>query len=61
MIDPQADFNAVGAPVTHGTCSVCGTKLYRMGRTPAHEGLQAPEKKHDIVKGQNPSDVKKKK
>lgn len=41
MQEPQAEFNAVGAPVTRGLCAVCGTKLYRMGRTEAHEGLQA--------------------
>lgn len=41
--DPQAEFNAVGAPVTKGTCSVCGTKVYRMGNTPAHEGLEKPK------------------
>jgi DNA topoisomerase I len=46
MQEPQAEFNAVGAPVTRGQCPVCGTKLYRMGRTEAHEGLQAvPRKK----------------
>ena len=39
MKDPVAQFNAKGSPVTIGTCPVCGTKLYRMGRTPAHEGL----------------------
>jgi DNA topoisomerase-1 len=43
--DPQAAFNAALAPVTHGICGVCGTKLYRIGRTPAHEGLPVPEKK----------------
>ena len=41
--DPQAEFNAVGAPVTKGTCSICGTKVYRMGNTPAHEGLEKPK------------------
>ncbi len=41
--DPVADYNAVGAPVTKGTCSVCGTKVYRMGRTEAHEGLPKPK------------------
>jgi len=41
--DPVPDFNAVGAPVTRGTCSVCGTRLFRMGRTPQHEGLTPPE------------------
>jgi DNA topoisomerase-1 len=51
---PVADFNAVGAPVTTGTCSVCGTKVYRMGRTEAHEGLPEPEvtrKKKEVRKG----------
>jgi DNA topoisomerase-1 len=41
--DPVADYNAAGAPVTKGTCAVCGTKVYRMGRTEAHEGLPKPE------------------
>ncbi len=45
ITNPQAEFNAVGAPVTRGTCPVCGTGLYRMGRTPAHDHLPAPEKK----------------
>ena len=44
MKDPVADFNAKGSPVTIGSCSVCGTKLYRMGRTEAHEGLTPPPK-----------------
>jgi len=26
-------------PATQGTCPVCGTKITRFGRTPAHEGL----------------------
>ncbi len=43
--NPVADFNKVGAPVTRGTCPVCGTQLYRTGRTDAHEGLKPPEKK----------------
>ena len=45
ILEPQADFNAAGTPVTHGKCPVCGTKLFRMGRTPEHEGLTPPEKK----------------
>ncbi|HEY4689777.1 MAG TPA: type I DNA topoisomerase [Anaerolineae bacterium] len=43
MKDPQAIFNAAGAPATKGVCPVCGTSLYRMGMTPAHEGLPRPE------------------
>lgn len=42
--DAQAGFNAACAPVTTGFCSVCGTKMYRIGRTDAHEGLPIPEK-----------------
>lgn len=41
--DPIAEYNKAGAPVTRGTCSVCGTKVYRMGRTDAHDGLPKPE------------------
>ena len=53
MKDPVASFNAKGSPVTIGVCSVCGTKLYRMGKTNAHEGLPPPpkpEKKEKVVK-----------
>ncbi len=39
IANPAATFNAKGSPVTTGTCPVCGTRLYRMGRTEAHEGL----------------------
>jgi DNA topoisomerase I len=48
--NPVADFNAKGSPVTIGTCPVCGTKLYKMGRTPAHEGLMPPPKPEKVVK-----------
>jgi DNA topoisomerase-1 len=44
IVGPQASFNAAGAPVTRGTCGVCGTALYRTGKTPAHEGMVKPEK-----------------
>src|SRR5512138_3466599 len=50
MKDPVAEFNAKGSPVTVGTCPVCGTKLFRMGRTPAHEGLQAPARPEKVEK-----------
>jgi DNA topoisomerase-1 len=44
MLEPQATFNAKSSPVTIGVCPVCGTKLYRMGRTEVHAGLTPPEK-----------------
>ena len=45
MKDPQPGFNARGSAVSTGTCPVCGTRLYRTGRTPAHDGLVPPERK----------------
>ncbi len=42
--NPEATFNKAGAPVTRGTCPVCGTNMYRTGRTEAHEGLTPPPK-----------------
>ena len=42
MLNPEATFTASGAPATRGTCEVCGTRLFRMGRTAAHDGLEPP-------------------
>lgn len=39
----EAVFTASGTPATRGLCPECNTGLYRMGRTPAHEGLTPPE------------------
>jgi DNA topoisomerase-1 len=44
IVDPQPSFNAAGSPVTRGTCGECGTTLYRIGKTPAHEGMVKPDK-----------------
>ncbi|MEJ5223729.1 MAG: type I DNA topoisomerase [Anaerolineales bacterium] len=44
MLDPQPDFNKSGAPVTRGKCPVCGTGMFRTGRSEAHEGLTAPSR-----------------
>jgi DNA topoisomerase-1 len=43
MKDAQAVFTASATPATKGVCEVCGTGLYRMGMTPAHEGMTRPE------------------
>jgi len=43
MLDPRPEFTATGTPGTRGVCPVCGTGMYRMGKTPAHEGLTPPE------------------
>ncbi|MBS1245672.1 MAG: topA, partial [Chloroflexi bacterium] len=42
MHDPQPVFLGGGRPATQGTCSVCGTRLTRLGRTPAHDSGGAP-------------------
>ncbi len=42
IAQPEATFTSNGTPATRGVCPVCGTGLYRMGRTQAHEGLTAP-------------------
>jgi DNA topoisomerase-1 len=43
MSDPEAVFTATGTPGTRGACSVCGTKMFKMGRTPAHELVPPPD------------------
>ena len=42
--NPVADFNKRGSAVVYGTCPECGTKIYRIGRTELHEGMEAPKK-----------------
>jgi len=42
MSAPQPVYTSGGVPATQGPCAVCGTKLTRMGATPAHEGLPKP-------------------
>jgi DNA topoisomerase-1 len=42
ILQPEATFTASGSPGTRGICSVCGTKVFRMGRTEQHEGLTPP-------------------
>ncbi len=44
MIEPTPVFTAKGQPATQGKCPECGTKMFRMGRTPQHEGLTPPPK-----------------
>lgn len=42
MQDAQAIFTETGKPATRGICPVCGTTMFRMGRTEAHENLPPP-------------------
>ncbi|MBL8101445.1 MAG: type I DNA topoisomerase [Anaerolineales bacterium] len=46
--NPVAGFNAKSSAVTTGICPVCGTKLFRMGKTEAHAGLIPPPKPEKV-------------
>jgi DNA topoisomerase-1 len=43
MSSPEAVYTKSGTPGTRGVCSVCGTNMFKMGATSAHEGLPKPE------------------
>jgi len=40
MSVPEAVFTRKGVPATKGKCPVCGTTMFRMGETEAHQGLR---------------------
>ncbi|MBN2394240.1 MAG: type I DNA topoisomerase [Anaerolineae bacterium] len=44
MVQPTPVFTAKAQAAVQGQCPVCGTKMFRMGRTPLHKGLTPPEK-----------------
>jgi DNA topoisomerase-1 len=58
LLNPVPIFFANGSPATQGTCANCGSeKVFKMGRSPAHEGMTPPvverkprEKKADTGK-----------
>lgn len=41
---PEPVYTKTGVPGTRGQCGECGTKLFRMGATAAHDGIPKPEK-----------------
>ncbi len=43
MVDPAPVYTESGTPGTRGKCPVCGTNMFRMGYTPAHEGIEKPD------------------
>ena len=49
ITDPVAGFNAKSSAVTTGTCPVCGTRLFRMGKTEAHADMIAPPRPAKVV------------
>ena len=42
ILEQEAIFTKNGTPALRGKCAVCGTTLFRMGATPAHEGMEKP-------------------
>jgi DNA topoisomerase-1 len=42
--NPEPVFTSTGNPATRGVCKECGVNLYRMGYTPAHEGMVKPDR-----------------
>ena len=42
ILNPVPAFNKSSAPITKGTCPVCGTNVFRTGNTPAHAQLEKP-------------------
>jgi len=48
--DPVAGFNAKSSAVTTGTCPVCGTRMFRMGKTDAHTDMVAPPRAAKVIK-----------
>jgi DNA topoisomerase-1 len=43
MANPHPVYTDKGRPGTRGTCPVCGSNMFRMGKTPAHASLPKPE------------------
>jgi DNA topoisomerase-1 len=52
-------FTRTGTPATRGTCAICGRTLFRMGATPAHEGLAKPAKIEKPVRAKKAAPQKK--
>ncbi|MBZ0299645.1 MAG: DUF5679 domain-containing protein, partial [Anaerolineae bacterium] len=44
MTQAEPVYTKTGTPGTQGKCAVCGTKLFRMGATEAHQNLPKPAK-----------------
>lgn len=42
MANPEAVWTSKGTPGTRGDCPICGTTVFRMGMTPAHDKLVRP-------------------
>lgn len=58
MVNPTATYTRNGAPCVTGTCSVCGSRMTKMGRTPEHDNLPKPD---PMPKAKKAGSTKKKK
>lgn len=61
MGNTQAEWASNGSPGTRGTCLVCSGTIYKVGRTPEHEGLPKPEVTATRSNGKKKAAKKKKK
>ena len=43
MAEPTPVYTRAARPAVRGTCSVCGSSLYKMGRVPAHDSVPKPD------------------
>ena len=50
ITDPVAGFNAKSSAVTTGTCPICRTRMFRMGKTEAHADMIAPPRPEKVIK-----------
>jgi hypothetical protein len=51
MEDPAGVWTSNALPVTRGTCPVCGTTMFRMGRSHLHGNTQPPDPVQVVPKG----------
>ncbi len=55
MLAPTPVYTASGTPAVRGTCAVCGTKMFKMGATSAHDALPKPEPAPRAKRARKPS------
>ena len=51
ITEPEAVYTKAGRPATSGKCPTCGTTIFRMGATPAHEQVEKPKPKQAARSG----------
>ena len=53
MVDPQPITMKNGKPATVGTCPICGTKIYRIGKStaPVEDRVRVPVDREWIQQG----------